>query len=560
MNKKLHPAISEHLSNLGFESDDSIETYLFPALSELPAPDLFKSMDHAVDLVLYAMKHGHDILVWGDYDVDGITGAALLVMFFRKLGYEPKYHIPDRLTEGYGLNIKQLTDLAETMSQDKLLITVDCGISNSTEIKAAKELGFRVIVTDHHQVGDNQLIADATIDPKQAGCQFPFKDLAGVGVSFYFAAAIRARYREYKHLNTALYDLNMKSFTGIVALGTLADVMPLSGVNRILTKAGFEAIAEKNNPAIVALLHGLDIDPDHLNSEQVSFKIAPVINAAGRMGESELPFSMLTSDSSGQTDSLVKKMIRLNNDRKMVSRRDLELAQSHVIEAEVEQNKCIIIYDKFHDGVLGITASRLCETYRVPTLVCCAHHSDNAVIKGSGRAPVAFNLYKILGNCQEILISFGGHDAAAGFSLYKANLVEFKRIFAFSVQEQMLNNVNDSIKLENKLIKLSISEALDTLLIRNLVQLEPFGEGNPRPIFWDPDVKFISTKYFGINNEHVRGLVRGQYRNIPFIGFNLAKKFLEIDNRQNCSMSFTHMLDQYKGRLSWKIRADNVWQ
>jgi single-stranded-DNA-specific exonuclease len=560
MNYQLHPVINQHLQNIGLTSGDAIETYLFPSLAGLPSPDLFKSMNDAVDLVLRAMLNEHDILVWGDYDVDGITGAALLVLFFRKIGYEVKHHIPDRLTEGYGLNQNRLIDIAASMSQEKLLITVDCGISNSTEIEVARELGFTIIVTDHHQVPTEKLNADATINPKQSGCQFPFKDLAGVGVSFYLAAGIRSSLDTIKDRISVNCNVNMKSFMGMVALGTLGDVMPLSGVNRILAKAGFEVIAQNNDFAIGELLRGLDIDPVHLNSEQIAFQVAPVINASGRMGRPDLPFSMLTNSSPEQADTLVKNMMRLNDDRKKICRSDLEKAQSLISSTEVEQDRCIVICNDFHDGVLGITASRLADLYNVATLVCCPNPSDSSVIKGSGRAPTGVDLYECLAACKDSLISFGGHEAAAGFSLLRDQFGGLQRNFKISIGREYLNNNNDTDDIEMNILKLPLSEALDPLLIRNLVQLEPFGEANPRPLFIDSDVSFISLTLFGRNNEHARGVARGKYRNVPFIGFNLGKRFAGLDRQRTCSMTFTHMLDTYKGKLSWKIRADNVWQ
>ncbi|NNK14169.1 MAG: single-stranded-DNA-specific exonuclease RecJ, partial [Desulfofustis sp.] len=242
----VHPAIKRHLANYGVSTEEETENYLFPKLKDLPSPFLLKSIDTAVELIISAISNKEDILIWGDYDVDGITGTSLLYTFFKQIGVTPKYHIPNRLTEGYGLNSTVLRDYATKLTENKLLITVDCGISNGEELVLAKTYGFKTIVTDHHQVPDSMPQADATINTKQQECQFPFNDLSGVGVAFYLAAALRNKIANTDLLKTT-YILNMKSFLDYVAIGTIADIMPLKGVNRILVKGGFESIAASSH-------------------------------------------------------------------------------------------------------------------------------------------------------------------------------------------------------------------------------------------------------------------------------------------------------------------------
>ncbi|MBE0585930.1 MAG: DHH family phosphoesterase, partial [Desulfofustis sp.] len=390
---QIHPAIRSYLQQHGFTDDTAISQHLFPTLADLPSPDLLLSMGRAVDLVITAIGKHHDILIWGDYDVDGVTATALLVQFFRELGVPVRSHIPNRLREGYGLNEPALQSFASEMTTEKLLITVDCGIGNQREIVFARELGFKVIVTDHHQVPDEIGVADAVINPKQPACCFPCKDLAGVGVAFYLAAAIRARLNgRYDHLKDTC-KINMKSFLDLVCIGTIADVMPLTGVNRLLAKGGFEVLANSGRAGMAALLSELGILGNWLTGEHVSFHIAPVINAAGRLGESTVSLDMLAGQDETALKALAGRLVELNEKRKQLGKKDLETALHLADISSIERYKCIVVNGPFHEGILGITAARLVERFGVPALVCSLSRGDQQLLKGSARAPVGFHLY-----------------------------------------------------------------------------------------------------------------------------------------------------------------------
>jgi len=555
----IHPAIRKHLKIIGMEDAERLESFLFPTLSELPPPTLFKSMDKAVALVLEAVSKEHEILIWGDYDVDGITATALLVLFFRQVGVSVRHHIPNRLTDGYGLNSKVLQKLSESMRADKLLITVDCGISNKDEIREAQNNGFRVIVTDHHQVPANALQADATINPKQNDCSFPAKDIAGVAVAFYLATAIRSAMRENNSLYPGASSVNMKLFLAYVAIGTVADLMPLTGINRLLVKGGFEVISSSELENFILLFDQLNISHKHVLSENISFQVAPAINAAGRLGMSGLPIDLLLTQSSEEACKLAGDLVRLNKKRKAVSRDDFDLALKQVAQSEVEDKSCLVLKGDFHDGILGITASRLAELFQIPVLVCCENLQDSMMLKGSGRAPDGFNLYQALYGCANYLKKFGGHEAAAGFSLVKDSFMNFKRCFEQSVFSLNLGKEYDSDPLVKEYINLPLSDALDPALLDNLLQLEPLGAGNPKPVFVDKDVRFVSLNHFGFNGDHIKGVVRGRYTNIPFIGFNLGKKVKTQDRSRPCSMKYSHMLNYFNGKTSWQIKAEDIW-
>ncbi len=553
----IHPAIAEHLNYLGISSADDIQRYLFPSLQDLPSPFLLKSIDTAVDLVLEAIENSHDILIWGDYDVDGITAASLLILFFRDIGVETICHIPDRLTEGYGLNADRLRDFSSKMSQNKLLITVDCGIGNSDEIKLAGRYGFKTIVTDHHQVSGDRLYGDAVINPKQSGCRFPFKHLAGVGVAFYLAAAIRSKLCE-KNIIPINNKINLKWFLGLVAIGTIADIMPLNGVNRLLVKAGFESIAENRQQGIQQLFTELDISSTKISSESISFRLAPAINAAGRLGNPLVPLELLTSASLSAAQQRAAELVLLNNKRKSICEEEYDKALSKISKSLIYHYNCIVILDDFHEGVLGIIASRLVERFGVPSLVCCYHPLDKSIVKGSARAPEGFDLYGAISEAANYLDSFGGHEAAAGFSLRAHNYLHFKQSF------ETLNILLDKNKpykigtLKTKFINLSISEAHNQQLLDNLMRLEPTGEGNPKPVFVDRSANFVSHSFIGLNRSHVKGVVRAKYGNVAVIGFNLAEKAKSIDFGRPCTISYVHSLDNYNGRSQWKIHLRDI--
>jgi single-stranded-DNA-specific exonuclease len=560
---RIHPAIRRYLQQHGFTDDTAIYQHLFPTLADLPSPDLLQSMGPAVDLVITAIGRRHDILIWGDYDVDGVTATALLVQFFRELGVPVRSHIPNRLSEGYGLNEPALQSLATEMTAEKLLITVDCGIGNQREIAFARRLGFKVIVTDHHQVPDEVGEADAVINPKQPDCCFPCKDLAGVGVAFYLAAAIRARINGNNIVLKDSCRINMKSFLDLVCIGTIADVMPLTGVNRLLAKGGFEVLANSGRAGMAALLSELGILGSWLTGEHVSFHIAPVINAAGRLGESAVSLAMLAGQDETTLKELAGRLVALNEKRKQLGKKDLETASHLVDNASIERHKCIVINGSFHEGILGITAARLVERSGIPALVCSPSRGDQRLLKGSARAPVGFHLYNALRMCAPFLVSFGGHAAAAGFSLRLESYDQFKTAF-----EQVSSTLfaeqrrGDRCEAQKPIepIPLPLSEALDPVLLENLKQLEPFGEGNPRPIFIDDSARLVSLSLFGAQGEHFKAVARGAYQNLPVIGFRLGGAARGVDLSTPCSLVYSPMVDCYKGRISWKIRAENIWQ
>lgn len=556
----IHPAILTHLSSNQLCSEPEIEAFFHPQLADLPSPFLLASMDRAVDIIIEAIGRSDDILIWGDYDVDGITGTSLLYLFFQQIGVSVNCHIPNRLTDGYGLNDAVLREYSRTMKPSKLLITVDCGISNGEELLLARKYGFTSIVTDHHQVPSIDLYADATINPQRPDCSFPFSDLAGVGVAFYLAAGVRSKMHE-KNILRKGSSLNLKSFLGFVAVGTIADIMPLNRVNRILVKAGFEAISKAGSETLkglTTLLKMLDIEPSCITSDSIAFKVAPAINAAGRLGKPNQPLRLLVAHDNQEAKECAARLIQFNNRRKNITEtccdRAVRLARKDISRGV----DCLVVLGDMHEGVLGIVASRLVERYRIPALVCCYQPDDRTTIKGSGRAPAGWDLYRLIEGAADCLNNFGGHELAAGFSLRADNFLLFKQkleTLASSKNEIIYNNNN---MINEFFIDLSISEAFNRTLLDNLAGLEPTGAGNPKPVFVDRQARFVSCSLFGRNKAHLKGVVRGRYQNIPVVGFNLAEKIGAIDLSGPCRIVFYHSLESYNGKTAWRVMVKDV--
>ena len=375
--RNLHPVIVKLLAQRGLQDLASIENFLEPRLADLPHPLEMGGMKEAAALAGQAVIAGVPIVIWGDYDVDGTTGTALLVSFFQELGVEATYIIPNRITHGYGLHVDLLYALAppsKSEAQKMLLITVDCGISANAEIVVAQKLGFQVIVTDHHEPPAGGSSADAVLNPKQSTCTFPTKELAGVGVAFYLACGIRQYMREEGFFNEKRREPDVRNLLDLVALGTIADMVPLEKINRILVKEGMRRIEQKKRPGISAMMAvgGLLNSQKGLigavSSEDIGFVLAPMINAAGRLAEARLAVQLLMSKNLEEAMPLAREILSLNNSRKKIGQ-DVYVRAVSLLEEKNKKGNCLILNGDFHHGVIGIVASRLVEAFHLPTIL-----------------------------------------------------------------------------------------------------------------------------------------------------------------------------------------------
>jgi single-stranded-DNA-specific exonuclease len=472
------------LAARGLDTAEAMDRYLSPGLRHLMQPSAIPGLDEAVGVIARAVSQGRTLAIWGDYDVDGITGTALLLDFFRQRGLAPLWRLPVRAEEGYGLNVEGIEELAAAGAE--VLITVDCGITSVAEVARAKELGLAVVVTDHHLPGDTLPPADAVVDPKLG--DGPGNDLAGVGVAFFLAAA----------LSRALPGEpgDVRRLLDLVALGTLADVVPLAGQNRILAKNGMLLLAEARRPGIYALKEVAGHNPKAaLGASQITFGLAPRINAAGRMGRPDAALELLLAPDLDTARPLAADLDAENTRRR---------AEEDAIQAEaLAQAQAMpghfgltLFAPHWHQGVIGIVASRVAEARYRPTLILTADAAKGR-LKGSGRSIPECDLHGLLTEIADSLLGYGGHKQAAGLSLDPDNLAEVSRRFN-EAAARALGHVapTPSLRLDGELSFGQISATL----VRELALLEPFGCGNPEPAFASPPVTVQARRAFGENH------------------------------------------------------------
>ena len=412
------PLQAQLLINRGISDKEAALSFLHLRLADMVDPMLMKGMSDALSLILKTAENMNRITIFGDYDADGLTATALLYNFFSNLDIPVSYYIPDRLEEGYGLNNKAI----EKINGDGtgLIITVDCGISNEREIAFAQSLGMDVIVTDHHQMPDNPKLDCPVINPHQPGCPFPFKDLAGVGVAFFFAVAVRAGLRE-KGWFRSRTEPDLKEYLDLVALGTVADRVPLTGQNRILVNSGLETLAGTRWAGMKAMMEVADIAESEVSAEDLAFRLAPRLNAPGRIGETSLGIQVLTTREAISAKNLALRINSANSKRQDIERDIYDSIEDMIEKAGGigERRTLLLGAEGWHKGVLGIVASRLVDKYYRPSLI---YNIQDGLAVGSGRSIDGFNLFQVLNQFKHLFEKFGGHSHAAGFTIKVDNL------------------------------------------------------------------------------------------------------------------------------------------
>jgi len=558
MTAQLPPIIRRILSSLNLHDEEEIDRYLFPRLERLPNPMLMKGMAEAVALFTAEVARESEILIWGDYDVDGTTGTALLVNFFRELGIEPHWHIPNRLTDGYGLNSETFGEVRARLFPGKqfLLITVDCGISNFREVFDILAMGGKVIVTDHHQLPTGELPGCITLNPNQEGCGFQEKKLAGVGVAFYFAAAIRATLEKNGYFKNGKKP-NMKEYLGFVALGTIADLVEMTETNRILVRAGMESLPNSEIPGLRTLVESAGLQGQCLATEDISFLLGPRINAAGRLGRADVAVQLMTSDNELVGAKLAKQLENFNEQRKKICSDCLEIALTSTDITLNQYKYSLVIVDDFHVGIIGIVASRLVEMYGRPAIVFSSSGGGSGLLKGSGRSIPGVNLLDCLHACSTHLQKYGGHAMAAGLSIEKGALADFVRGFDQSVELQRLNQKH-ALHLSSHVIECSIDDIMHKDALKYLQRLEPFGPENEQPLFVDSIASVVSCKAIGDNGRHLQLTVRGKFENYRGIAFGLGNMRSAIQQNPVRRISFTPMMNRFKGAVEWQLRVTDI--
>lgn len=539
---KLPPILAHLLVKRGIRSYGEAQNFLCPALKTLPNPSLLPDLGKAADRLIRAVSDQELITVYGDYDADGLTASTLLTDFLDQLGARVNTYIPHRLEEGYGLNGEAVESLAE--SGTKLIVTVDCGITDFEAVNKAGSLGVDVIITDHHQVSSRLPAALAVVNPQRKDSDFPQKTMAGVGVAFFLAGGIRQAIRERGSSSPAnLPDL--AAMLDLVAIGTVADVMPLTKVNRILVSAGLCRLAEPVRPGIIALKElGALTHGQPVTSHDVAFRLAPRLNAAGRLGSAQPGLNLLLTKDSAQARVEARELDSLNDQRRRHQDDTIKEAL-HMLELEEDMGQAIVLAKEgWRRGVVGLAASKLAEKYHRPAILLAI---ENGLALGSGRSIKGFNLYKALEQCQDYMVRFGGHKQAAGLAV-EAQLVT-KLAEAF--QEIAAREIDPSLQQDTLTVDAEVGiEDLDRLP-GQIQCLAPFGEGNPDPVFAVRGLDVLSAGCVGRN--HLKLRLKQNGRILDTIGFGLGHLFPELGKR--VAVALQPYTNTYRGKTTqtWKV-------
>lgn len=539
------PVVADLLWQRGIDSLAGMDAFLSPGLRHLSPPERWPGMKEAVDTLEEGIRAGRRVLIWGDYDVDGITGATLMLEALRFHGVDARVHLPDRRTEGYGLNIPALEALAAE-EEPGILLTVDCGISDVGAVARAKELGFRVVVSDHHMPPEELPAAHAITNPRLSEDN-PCPHLAGVGVAFFLMAALNARLETLSGKR-----MDMRKVLDLVALGTLADMVSLTGQNRILVKNGLLKIAEAKRPGLAELKGASGFSPvAALGAGQVVFNLAPRINAAGRLGSPALAHDMLLTDSHDEAARLAHTLTALNDERRSEEERIFKEALQ---QAESQSQRLgFVLYGKdWHQGVIGIVASRIVEAAYRPVLILC---EDGGSLKGSGRSVPEFDLHGGLTRCADVLLGFGGHRQAAGLRMAPERLDELRERFDAAIREELGDKpLTPSLKID---AEMPFAQASDFTVLKGLELLQPFGIGNPEPVFASLPLRVKKRRAFGHAREHIalEVIEEGSGIALQAKAWRQAEQIPESIQGRRIRLAYTPGINAYNGIASVELRV-----
>jgi single-stranded-DNA-specific exonuclease len=539
------PLLGQLLVNRGITDIERADAFLAPNINHLYDPFLFDQMGQAVERLEQAVRNQEQVLIYGDYDVDGVTSVALLIRVLGKLlPGKILYYIPKRLEEGYGLHLNSLEKAFARGVQ--LIITVDCGITAIEEGSFLRTKGIDLIVTDHHQPQAELPPAYAVIDPKIPGSGYPFTQLAGVGVAFKLLQGLVTRFPEIKECLFNNLDL--------VAFGTVADIVPLMDENRVIVKYGLERIKCTDNIGLQALIQTAGLGDKDINAGHIGYVLAPRINAAGRMGNPSIGVKLFLTNNPIQAMDLAKELEKENQDRQMAENEVLQEAQAQIeSEPELAQEYALVLAGEgWHLGVIGIVASKLVEIYHKP-VVLIGFEGDEG--RGSGRSISGFNLFKAIEACGRYLIRYGGHEFAAGLTVTREQFRDFKKAF--------LNQVKTSITKEDLLPMLKIEsmvalEGITLDLARELGKLAPCGPANPTPVLGCKALQVVEYRNVGENGKHLKLKVSNCNIIREGIGFNLGSLHQELASTKEVDLAFSLEENNWNGSVQVQMNLKDI--
>ena len=534
------------LYNRNIKDSEEIHNFLNTSLDNIHSPLLLKDVDRAVERVLKAKENGEDIWIYGDYDVDGITSTSLCYLALSELGISPKYYIPLR-DEGYGLN-KEAMDYIKSQG-GKVIITVDCGISAHPEIEYANSLGLDIIVTDHHEINNGNPPAYAVINPKREDNEFPYKYLAGVGTAFMLIYALFDKLGKKEDLY---------KYLDIVAIGTVADIVPLLEENRIFTKFGMEQLNRSHWLGISMLIKKIfeDYQTRKFSTYDIGFIIAPIFNAAGRLEDAKRAVELFIEKDHRVCTEIINELLNNNSERKEIQETILERAIFKIENEKLFENSVLVVAEEgFHHGVIGIVASKILDRYYKPTIIM-EIKPEEGIATASCRSIEGFNMIEALNSMKELFVKYGGHAGAAGFSIKIENIDEFSR----RINEYAKKNIPESSLI--KPVKLDITIPAYKIsydFIDKISLLEPFGFGNPSPLFALNNCEISGLRPIGKEKTHTMFNVKKDNLEIKnCVWFNSDDVFSEVASITHADIAFKLKLETYKDRYQYKMYVEDM--
>ena len=495
--------VASIIANKGLKDNNEIEVFLHPRRGDFHNPFLMPDMDKAVARIIQAIENKEKVAIYGDYDVDGITSSTVLHRFLEERGLHTDIYIPNRLNEGYGLNKKEIEAITET--KHTLIITVDCGITGYDEIEYAKTFGIDTVVTDHHEPPEKLPDAIAVVDCKRKDNKYPFNGLAGVGVAFKLTQALAIK------LN--LPEESYLKYLDIVCVGTISDIVPLVDENRTISKLGLRLVKQTRNIGLKVLLESIGYKK--IDSNTISFGIAPRINACGRMGHEKEALKLFLSNDVEEAKQITQKLNEYNLQRQEIEKRIFDEAQELMQNPEEQELPCIVLRkENWHHGVIGIVSSKITDIYFKPSILMCIEDTE---AKGSGRSIPGFDIHEALENCKENIKQFGGHSMAIGITIDNDKFADFKKQIEEYAESKQISeivpvlNIDEKVQLKN----INLSD------IKDLELLEPFGEANKPPIFQINNLKIESIRTL-TQGKHLKLDVKEENTRFSAIGFNLG--------------------------------------
>ena len=541
---KTSEIIGRVLANRDIESLESSRSFFDPKLSQLHDPFLMKDMDIAAGMVAEKVKSGGRIFIFGDYDVDGTTGSSALFLFLTSLECDAKVYIPDRMKEGYGLS-REGIDVAKDWGAD-LLISCDCGINATDEVAYANDQNLEVIITDHHMPDENLPEANAILNPKQPDCSYPFKGLCGGAVVFKLIQAVS--------LLLELDDDLVHQYIDLITLGTAADIVPLTDENRIIVKHGLKSLSKTKRPGLRALLEVSGLGEKELTVGRLLFWAAPRINAAGRLGDANRAVQLMTTENLPESLKLARELDEENRQRQDLQQSMVDEAIMKVnAEVDLEKEKAIVLWDdNWHEGVIGIVASKIKETYHRPAVIISLSKGTG---KGSARSVKGFDLYENLAECRELLDGYGGHPMAAGLTLNRENLEDFRTRFSNLAYETLADDdLVNSLDIEGEM-DLNL---IDGRFMDFLEKLAPFGPGNMTPKFITRHVIPVGNPRLVGNGDHLKFRAKKGETSYDAIGFNMGNHYEKLITGKPIDIAYVVEKNEWQGRTSIQLNIRDI--